>query len=104
MAGMEIARYRRLIALIAAVVGCCGLAQYVASASDGSVSSGRLQLGVLGDPARFQQQTGQKSSSRLIIVGWNQATNAGYFNQLFATMLDEPMVGLSTGSEGATGV
>jgi hypothetical protein len=101
MAGMEIARYRRLVAVIAATVGCFGFAHYVASASDGWVSSGRLHLGVLGDPARFQQQTGQKSSSRLIIVGWNQATNAGYFDQLFATMLDEPMVGLSTGSEGA---
>jgi hypothetical protein len=73
----------------------------VAVASDWSASSSRLRLGVLGDPGRFQQQTGQKSSSRLIIVGWNQATNAGYFNQLFATMLDHPMVGLSTGSEGA---
>jgi len=101
MAGMELARYRNVIAVIAVAIVCCGLALYFASASDGSVSSGRLHLGVLGDPARFQQQTGQKSSSRLIIVGWNQATNAGYFNQLFATMLDEPMVGLSTGSEGA---
>ena len=101
MAGVEIARYRPLVALIAATVGCCGLAQYFASASDGSVSSSRLRLGVLGDPARFKQQTGQKSSSRLIIVGWNQASNAGYFNQLFSTMLDEPMVGLSSGSEGA---
>lgn len=101
MADMEVARHRRLAAVIAAAVGCCGLSHYVASASDGSVSSGRLRLGVLGDPARFQQQTGQRSSSRLIIVGWNQATNAGYFDQLFSTMLDEPMVGLSTGSEGA---
>jgi len=101
MPAMVTARYRRLVAVIVVTVGCCGLAQYVAAASGRSVSSGRLRLGVLGDPERFQQQTGQKSSSRLIIVGWNQATNADYFNQLFSTMLDEPMVGLSTGSEGA---
>jgi hypothetical protein len=62
---------------------------------------GHLQLGLLGDPVRFQQQTGQESTSRLIIVGWNQGTTAAYFTSLLATMLDEPMIGLSTGSEGA---
>jgi hypothetical protein len=55
---------------------------------------------VLGDPARFDRQTGQRSASRLIIVGWRQAASADYFSRLFATMLSEPMVGLSTGSEG----
>jgi hypothetical protein len=55
---------------------------------------------VLGDPARFDHQTGQRSASRLIIVGWDQARSASYFRSLFASMLAEPMVGLSTGDEG----
>jgi hypothetical protein len=60
----------------------------------------QLQLGLLGDPVRFDHQTGQRSSSRLIIVGWNQGTSAAYFTGLFRSMLGQPMVGLSTGSEG----
>jgi hypothetical protein len=59
-----------------------------------------LRLGVLGDPARFDHQTGQRSSTRLIIVGWDQGTSAGYFTSLMGSMLDEPMIGLSTGNEG----
>jgi hypothetical protein len=98
---MASARPVRLFAVIVATVACCASAQFVSTASSSSSVSGHLRLGVLGDPGRFQQQTGQKSASRLIIVGWNQATSAAYFDQLFATMLDEPMVGLSTGSEGA---
>src|SRR5690242_20566393 len=97
MAMASAPQFRRVLSLILVTAGCCGFAQYVSAAA----SAPRLHLGVLGDPGRFQQQTGQKSSSRLIIVGWNQATSAGYFEQLFATMLDNPMVGLSTGSEGA---
>ncbi len=61
----------------------------------------RLQLGVLGSPARFDRQTGQHTTTRLIIVGWGQASTPAYFTRLLATMLDEPMIGLSTGSEGA---
>ena len=70
-------------------------------ASVGSAQT-KIQLGVLGDPARFEAQTTQSSSTRLIIVGWDQGTSASYFSRLFATMLGEPMVGLSTGSEGGS--
>jgi hypothetical protein len=66
----------------------------------GSAAPPRLQLGVLGDPARFQSQTSQVSATRLLIVGWHQGVSAQYFSQLFATMLGEPMVGLNTGNEG----
>ena len=69
-------------------------------AAGGAAAPKRLELGVLGDPARFDAQTAQRSATRLIIVGWNQGTSASYFSQLFATMLGEPMVGLSAGSEG----
>jgi hypothetical protein len=68
--------------------------------SSGSAARPRLQLGLLGDPARFQAQTGQASATRLLIVGWHQGVSAQYFSQLFATMLGQPMVGLNTGNEG----
>jgi hypothetical protein len=86
---------RRGIACVVAVLATA----VVALPASGSVARG-LRLGVLGDPARFDAQTGQRSASRLIIVGWRQAASAAYFTSLFSTMLDEPMVGLSTGSEG----
>jgi hypothetical protein len=55
-------------------------------------------LGVLGDPGRFQQQTGQVSATRLRIVGWGQgATYGSPFAELLATMGAQPMLGLSTG-------
>jgi hypothetical protein len=85
-------RVRR--ALLATVA--CALALGAA----GSAAPTRIQLGVLGDPARFQGQTSQASETRLLIVGWNQGRSAEYFSQLFATMLGQPMVGLNTGNEG----
>lgn len=58
----------------------------------------RVLLGVLGDPARFQQQTGQASDTRLLIVGWGQgATYGSPFADLLQTMGTVPMLGLSTG-------
>ena len=60
----------------------------------------RLHLGVHGDPARFANQTQQRSSTRLIFVGWNQGPAPAYFTHLLSTMLDEPMLGLTTGSAG----
>jgi murein DD-endopeptidase MepM/ murein hydrolase activator NlpD len=57
----------------------------------------RVALGLLGDPQRFQAQTGQRSTERLIIVGWSQGTSADYFTRLMGSMLDTPMVGLSAG-------
>lgn len=72
--------------------------------SVGAPSAARAhpQLGVLGDPGRFDGQTGQRSTSRLIIVRWGQgqATPQYFLRQLFPSMRDVPMLGLSTGSEG----
>jgi hypothetical protein len=79
-----------------ALVAVAFFALLTAAAADA-----RVGLGVLGDPSRFQAQTGQRSSTRLIIVGWNQDGSPDYFTRLLQTMLDEPMVGLSSGSEGA---
>jgi hypothetical protein len=77
-----------LIALVAA--GVLGLTATAARR--------QVLLGVLGDPARFQQQTGQISDTRLLIVGWGQgATYGSPFAQLLQTMGPVPMLGLSTG-------
>ena len=59
-----------------------------------------LRLGVLGDPDRFDQQTAQRTTVRLLIVGFGQSASPDYFTGLFESMRDEPMLGLSTGSEG----
>jgi hypothetical protein len=61
---------------------------------------GKIALGVLGSPSRFQAQTGQRSLSRLLIVGWGQGASSGSsFVQLLATMGELPILGLN--SEGA---
>ena len=69
----------------------------VAAATAGASARSHVLLGVLGDPARFQQQTGQISDTRLQIVGWGQgATYGSPFASLLAAMGAEPMLGLST--------
>ncbi len=60
----------------------------------------KVQLGLLGDPHRFASQTDQRSSTRLMIVGWGQGSTPAYFTRLLSTMLDEPMIGLSTSRRG----
>lgn len=85
------------------IAACCACLLLLGSVGAAAAPS-QLRLGVLGSPGRFDAQTGQRSGSRLIIVGWNQGTSAQYFTSLFASMLEEPMVGLSTGSEGAAEV
>jgi hypothetical protein len=72
------------------------------SAAPGWASApSQLRLGVLGDPDRFDQQTAQHSRVRLLIVGWAQSSSPEYFTRLLESMREEPLVGLSTGSEGA---
>jgi hypothetical protein len=68
-----------------------------ASPSSGAHGAGRLLLGVLGDPDRFDQQTTQRSRFRLLIVSWGQGGTPQYFASLFATMREVPMLGVSTG-------
>lgn len=50
-----------------------------------------VELGVLGDPARFAALTGQQDSVHLLIAAWGR-TN---FTQLFAIMGDRPMLGIN---------
>src|SRR5690242_1547184 len=55
---------------------------------------GKLELGVLGDPARFHSLTGQLTNTRLLIAGWG-VTN---FDQLFGMMGPRPMFGIGATS------
>ena len=59
-------------------------------------AASRLHLGLLGNPVRFANQTEQRSSTRLMIVGWGQGSTPSYFTTLLSSMLDEPMIGLNT--------
>jgi hypothetical protein len=66
-------------------------------AGGASAARPRIQVGVLGDPARFDAQTSQHSGFRLIIMRWGQGETPQYFSSLFATMQAVPVLGLSTG-------
>ena len=65
-----------------------------ANAGDGfkpaEAKAGKVALGVLGDPARFQGMTGQATTTRLLIVGWGQ----GGLDRMLQTMGPKPMLGL----------
>lgn len=78
------------------VAAACVAAVIAGATSASAASRGRhVQLGVLGNPDTFDRLTGQHSSSRLIIIGWNQGGGRPqYFANLFATMRDEPMLGI----------
>jgi len=77
--------------VLAALAFCAGAN---AGGGDGfkpaEAKSGRVALGVLGDPARFQGVTGQQTTTRLLIVGWGQ----GGLDRLLQTMGPKPMLGL----------
>lgn len=81
------------IGMLVVALGAAGALALAASAA-----KPRVLLGVLGDPGRFQQQTGQVSDTRLRIVGWGQGSTYGSpFAALLQTMGAVPMLGLSTG-------
>ena len=89
--------------MVARVLAVCAAIVFIAapvSAFGMPGGSPRLQLGLLGDPGRFAQQTDQHSATRLMIVGWGQGSTPAYFTHLLSTMLDEPMIGLSTSRKG----
>lgn len=82
---------KRRIALVAGVA----VAAVLATSAFGASRAATVELGVLGDPAKFAAATGQHSHSRLIIIGWGQDRSFQYyFSKLFATMQDEPMLGI----------
>ncbi len=64
-----------------------------------------LLLGLLGDPSRFDRLTGQQSRVRLVNVGWGQGDTYGSsFAELFETMGERPMLGLSTARQGGADI
>jgi hypothetical protein len=83
-------------ALRIAVAAVCLAIAIGGSTSASAAARGRhVQLGLLGDPAEFQSVTGQHSSVRLWIVPLEPAGgHVPNFTNLFATLLDEPMLGL----------
>jgi hypothetical protein len=66
-------------------------------------SSARPLLGVLGNPTRFHGLTGQDSTVVEKVVGWNQGLTWGSsFGQLFATMGDVPLLGITMDAKGSS--
>lgn len=53
-----------------------------------------MSLGVLGSAERFQQQTGQRSTIRHVIMSWRQGPAVG---RILAGMRPVPMLGIGTG-------
>ena len=56
--------------------------------------AGRTQLGILGDPGRFQQLTGQRSAVRHSFIGWAQPQT---IPKLLGQLAPLPMLAIKTG-------
>ena len=54
----------------------------------------RVQLGVLGEPGRFQQQTGQRSAVQHSFIGWHQPNT---IPKLLGQLAPLPMLAIKTG-------
>jgi hypothetical protein len=66
-------------------------------------ASAQPLLGVLGNPLRFQGLTGQRSTVVEKVIGWNQGYTWGSpFGQLFATMGDVPLLGVTMDAKSST--
>jgi hypothetical protein len=65
----------------------------------------KLLLGITGDPARFQSQTGQKSAIKHVFLGWQQGMTWGRRIEVFLPHLTPiPMIHLGIGGPGAVRV
>ncbi len=63
----------------------------------------KVLLGITGDPARFQAQTGQKSAIKHVFLGWQQGMSWGTRLDRFLPQLTPiPMIHLGIGGPGAT--
>jgi hypothetical protein len=82
---------RRLLLVGAA----CAL--LIAPSGAGSPDTAKLLLGIAGDPARFQSQTGQSSAVRSFFLGWQQGQAWGKpFGRMLELMGPVPMVHIGT--------
>jgi hypothetical protein len=66
----------------------------VPAAASESDQSARIQLGVLGSPVRFEQQTGQRSAVLHSFIGWHQPNT---IPKLLAQLAPLPMIAIKTG-------
>ena len=83
---------RRLLALVL-------LALVLVPGALGERARTKPLLGIFGDPVRFEQLTGQRSSVRHVILGWNQGLTWGKpLGQLVPTLGPVPMIGVGTKS------
>lgn len=58
----------------------------------------KLLLGIMGDPGRFQAQTGQKSAIKHVFLGWQQGMSWGKKLEVYLPQLAPiPMLHLGTG-------
>jgi hypothetical protein len=70
----------------------------VAPNGAGTPAVSSLYLGITGDPARFQGQTGQRSAVRQVFLSWDQGRTFGKkIPVLLASLRPIPMVHLGTG-------
>jgi hypothetical protein len=84
-------------AVAASLVACLAWTGVVASGAVGSrdeIEVRRTQLGVLGHPGRFAQQTGQRSAIRHAFIGWHQPNT---LRKLLHQLKPLPMVAIKTG-------
>jgi hypothetical protein len=85
----------RLVALLATVIAA------IAAASTPAAREGGTALGVLGGADRFRQLTGQVSTIRHVIAGWDQL---GSSTKILAALRPTPLLGIGTGPPGTRGV
>jgi hypothetical protein len=79
--------------LVVLFAGLALIASVPAAASP-SGPDARVQLGVLGSPGRFQQQTGQRSTVVHSFIGWHQPNT---IPKLLAQLAPLPMIAIKTG-------
>src|SRR5581483_3355547 len=79
------------------LAACLAAAIAVAGPASAAARGRHVQLGVLGDVGRFDSLTHQHTSSRLVIIRWGQGMAPQYFARLFATMQEEPILGIGNG-------
>jgi glycosyl hydrolase family 26 len=89
---------RRSLLLVLAFAMLAGAA---AGASNSSTEARGVLLGVLGNPARFESLTGQRSRVVHKIVSWDQGHTWGSpFASLFTSMGEMPLLGFGTDRRG----
>ena len=81
----------RLVALLGLVAA---LVVAAPAASAPGTPQARVLLGVLGEPGRFQQQTGQRSAVLHSFIGWHQPNT---IPKLLGQLGPLPMIAIKTG-------